>query len=231
MRYLIGETNWKMVTLSKAVADSGLLRTSCEAGEELADFHRMGQHDLLVLEASQLGRHVSLADLRAQRPDVPICLIASTPAPERIAHWLMAGADAVIEDTAALPEALARLSAVARRAHGVAHPLVERGPLLLDLERRRAHLGEVTLSLSPKLYEILEFLVLRPGRLAARDALLGHVYGFENEPAPRVFDVYMCNLRAHLQSVGPALKIETVRGAGYRLEVNERRKDARPLAA
>ena len=60
---------------------------------------------------------------------------------------------------------------------------------------------------------------------------MSHVYGFEDEPAPRVFDVYMCNLRSHLQSVGPALKIETVRGSGYRLEVNERRKDARPLAA
>ena len=86
MRYLIGETNWKMVTLSKAVADSGVLRTRCEAGEELADFHEMGQHDLLVLEATQLGRHVSLAELRAQRPDVPICLVASAPTPERIAH-------------------------------------------------------------------------------------------------------------------------------------------------
>lgn len=231
MRYLIGETNWKMVTLSKAVADSGVLRTRCDDGEELADFHGMGQHDLLVLEAAQLGRAVSLADLRAQRPGIPICVVASNPPPERIAQWLMAGADAVIEDTAPLPEALAQLSAVARRAHGVAQPVIERGPLLLDLEQRRAHLGDVTLSLSPKLYEILEFLVLRPGRLAAREALLSHVYGFEDEPAPRVFDVYMCNLRAHLQSVGHALKIETVRGSGYRLEVTERRRGARPLAA
>ncbi|MBY6002525.1 winged helix-turn-helix domain-containing protein [Salipiger bermudensis] len=231
MRYLIGETNWKMVSLSKAVAESGLLLTRCEAGEELADFHSMGQHDLLVLDAALLGRDVSLADLRALRPDIPICLVAASPAPERIASWLMAGADVVMEDSTPLPEMLARLAAVARRAHGIAHPLVERGPLLLDLERRRAHLGDVTLSLSPKLYEILEFLALRPGRLAAREALLGHVYGFENEPAPRVFDVYMCNLRSHLGSVGAALKIETVRGSGYRLEVSERRKEARPLAA
>ncbi|MCR8550735.1 response regulator transcription factor [Salipiger sp. P9] len=231
MRYLIAETTWKLVSLSKAVADSGTLRTRCDAGEEIEDFHQMGEHDLIVLDAAQLRRHCSLTRLRELRPDTPICLIARKPEPEQIATWLMSGADTVIDEAAPLPEMLGRLAAVARRAHGIAQPTLERGPLYLDLAARRVHVGEVTLSLSPKLYEILEFLALRPGRLASREALLNHVYGFENEPAPRVFDVYMCNLRTHLNGIAGALRIDTVRGSGYRLEVTERRKTARALAA
>ncbi|WP_289156028.1 response regulator transcription factor [uncultured Salipiger sp.] len=231
MRYLIAETTWKMVSLSKAVSDTGTLVSRCEAGDEIEDFHSMKAHDLLVLDAGQLTRGASLSRLRELNPETPVCLIARKPLPEQIASWLLSGADTVIDETASTAEMLARLAAVARRAHGVSQPMLECGPLLLDLDRRRVHVGAVTLSLSPKLYEILEFLALRSGKLASREGLLNHVYGFENEPAPRVFDVYMCNLRNHLAGVAGALRIETVRGSGYRLEVTERRRTARAPAA
>ncbi|MCD1617784.1 response regulator transcription factor [Salipiger marinus] len=231
MRYLIAETTWKMMSLSHVLAGNGTLLTRCDQAEEIEEFHRAGAHDLLVCDASLLVQHSSLARLRDIKPDVPICLLARNAASDQTAAWLMAGADAVLPDSAALTEMAARLNAVARRALGVARPVLECGPLLLDLELRRARVGEVTLSLSPKLYELLEFLALRPGRLASREELMSHVYGFENEPAPRVFDVYMCNLRSHLSSLKGALAIETVRGEGYRLQVTERRGTARPLAA
>lgn len=231
MRYLIAETSWKMVSLAKAVADRGTLVTRCEAGEEIEDFHKIGVHDVVVFDAVQLLRHTSLTRLRELHPDTPIVLLARKPDPEQIAAWLTAGADTVIDEAAALPEVIARMDAVARRAQGVSCTRLDCGPLAFDLESRRVHLGDVTLSLSPKLYEILEYLALRPGRLASREALLSHVYGFENEPAPRVFDVYMCNLRSHLAGIANAIRIETVRGAGYRLELVDPAGLEKPLAA
>lgn len=231
MRYLIAETSWKMVSLAKAVSDRGTLVTRCEAGEEIEDFHKIGEHDLVVFDAIQLLRQTSLLRLRELHPDTPIVLIARKAGPEQIAAWLTAGADSVIDESAPMPEMIARIEAVARRAQGVAQPHLACGPLTFDLETRRVHLADVTLSLSPKLYEILEYLALRPGRLASREALLSHVYGFENEPAPRVFDVYMCNLRSHLSTIADAVRIETVRGAGYRLELAEPMGTQKPLAA
>ncbi len=231
MRYLIAETSWKLISLGKAVSDQGTLVTRCESGSEIEDFHKIGEHDLVVLDAAQLMRRTSIGHLRLLRPDTPIVLIARGAEAEQIAAWLSAGADTVIDESAPLPEMIARIDAVARRAQGVCRPQLVCGPLTFDLEARRVHLGDVTLSLSPKLYEILEYLALRPGRLAARESLLSHVYGFENEPAPRVFDVYMCNLRAHLSSIADAVRIETVRGAGYRLELVEPTGTQKPLAA
>lgn len=231
MRYLVAETNWKLIGLSRALAEAGTLVTRCDNGEDLDAFHSMGTHDLAVLDARLLGRDTSLARLRDAHPNVPLCVIARKPDPAQIAAWINAGADTVLAEEMPLPEMTARLHAVARRAHGVASKQLECGPLRLDLETRRVHAGEITLSLSPKLYEILEFLTLRSGRLASRDQLLGHVYGFENEPAPRVFDVYMCNLRSHLAHVAEDLSIETVRGAGYRMRAAGCSRAAELIAA
>ena len=231
MRYLIAETTWKMMSLGHALAQTGTLLTRCEAAEDIEEFHRIGAHDLLVIEASVLRNQTTLTRLRERNPEVPIAVISREADGAQIAAWLMAGADTVLPSEASSEEILARLGAVARRAHGVSLPVSDCGPLRFDLEKRRVHFGTTTLSLSPKLYEILEFLALRPGRLATRETLMNHVYGFENEPAPRVFDVYMCNLRAHLASLEGALTIDTVRGEGYRLRITERRSDTRTIAA
>ncbi|WP_226626638.1 winged helix family transcriptional regulator [Alloyangia pacifica] len=231
MRYLIAETTWKMIGLGHALSQTGTLLTRCEAAEDIEEFHRIGAHDLLVIEAAVLRSQTTLTRLRELNPEVPIALISRPVDGAQIAAWLMAGADTVLPSEASPEEILARLGAVARRAHGVSGPISDCGPLRLDLEKRRVHFGATTLSLSPKLYEILEFLALRPSRLATRETLMNHIYGFENEPAPRVFDVYMCNLRAHLAPVEAALSIETVRGEGYRLRVTERRGAARTMAA
>ncbi|GGG80591.1 DNA-binding response regulator [Salipiger pallidus] len=227
MRYLIAETSWKLVSLSKAIADTGTLVTRCEGTEDVEDYHKIGAHDGLIVDAAFIGRSTSLSRLRDLAPNKPICVLARKATPQQIAKWLMSGADTVIDEAAPLPEIIARIGAVARRTYHVPQPVLHCGPLRLDLEARRVHLGDVTLSLSPKLYEIIEFLALRAGALASREELLNHVYGFENEPAPRVFDVYMCNLRNHLSPVSDVLGIETVRGSGYRLEVSEGRVAAR----
>ncbi|WP_417723464.1 winged helix-turn-helix domain-containing protein [Salipiger sp.] len=221
MRYLVAETTWKLMGLSQALAESGTLVTRCDQGEDIDAFQSTGEHDLVVLDAGALGKHTTLARLRDARPAQPVCVLARQPDHRKVAEMLNAGADMVLPEDIPLPELVTRLHALSRRAHGVALGEMDCGPLRFDLESRRVHLEDVTLSLSPKLYEILEFLALRPGRLATREQLLNHVYGFENEPAPRVFDVYLCNLRTQLANVAGALTIETVRGSGYRMMVRE----------
>jgi DNA-binding response OmpR family regulator len=113
----------------------------------------------------------------------------------------------------------ARLQALARRRHGLAHSQLTYGPLTIDIDQRSVAIHGEALKLTPKLYELIEFLALRPRQLVTRNALLGHVYGLNDEPNTRVFDVYMCNLRAFLKATDGEVSIETVRGAGFRLHV------------
>ncbi|MFZ7091532.1 winged helix-turn-helix transcriptional regulator [Primorskyibacter sp. 2E233] len=222
MRYLIAESNWDMMTLAQDLVTNGTLLTRTDRPEDLTHYMQIGQADLVVLAASQLGRDgVTLENLRNVRSCAPIALIARGASSEQKAAWLMAGADTVIDSQISCEEMLARLQAVARRAHGLGRPVLQYGPLRVDLMHRRAHLGDVRLKLTPKIYELLEFIALRPGRLVTRETLLTHIYGLENEPDPRVFDVYMCNLRAQLSASGGAVDIETARGSGFRFVVGD----------
>lgn len=222
MRYMIVETSWTMMSLAQELQASGLLLTRTDRPEDVPLFLEQVGADILVIELNAL-KHAkySLSALREISPHTPIALIMPHPTSSDIAKWLDAGADAVIPTGADLDEVAFQLHALARRAHGLGRSELAYGPLRIDLQARKVSLRTVAIKLSPKLYELLEYIALRPGRLVARADLLSHIYGLENEPDARVFDVYMCNLRACLSDSDGHLDIETVRGAGYRFLVNE----------
>jgi DNA-binding response OmpR family regulator len=222
MRYLIAETSWTMMTLAAELAANGTLMTRTDRIEDVSHFLRDGVADLLILGADQIGpKGLSMTSLSAISPETPIALVAEKPTSEQIAKWLDAGADAVIDSARAPEEAVMMLQAVARRAHGLGRPQILYGPLRIDLHTRKAYMLSCPLKLSPKLYELLEYLALRPGQLVTRAELLSHIYGLENEPDPRVFDVYVCNLRACLEASAGAVDIETVRGSGFRFAAQD----------
>ncbi|MBT53481.1 MAG: transcriptional regulator [Mameliella sp.] len=217
MRYLIAETNWSLMTLASALSDAGNLLTRTDRPEDIPHFLHITPADLLVLDARDLDRPgLSLANLRRAHPLMPIALMAKDASHTQIVRWLESGADTVLDPASPPQEAMMGLSAIARRAHGLAQPVLRYGPLSIDLQHRIAHLTGCPIKLSPKVYELLEYIALRPRRLINRAALLGHIYGLEDEPDPRVFDVYVCNLRACLAATEGAVDIETVRGSGYR---------------
>lgn len=220
MRYLIAETSWTMMTLAQDLCANGTLLTRTDRPEDVPQYLRLGQADLLLIEAEQVGRHgLSLTAMRRDFPNLCIALVMPTPSSADIAHWLDAGADTVIAQETDSEEVIMRLQAVVRRALGLSVPELRFGPLRLDLLQRKAYVSDCPIKLSPKLYELLEFIALRPGRLVTRAELLSHVYGLENEPDPRVFDVYMCNLRACLKPTRGMVDIETVRGSGFRFAI------------
>lgn len=217
MRYLIAETSWTLMTLAQDLSKAGLLLTRTDRPEDIMHFLHMSPADLLILDAGALdGDGMSLARLRHKQPGMPIALFARNASHEQVARWLEAGADTVLTEDCPTEEAIMILAAIARRAHGLARPWVGFGPLKIDLHRHKAYLNDCPIKLSPKVYELLEYMALRPQRLISRSALLGHIYGLEDEPDARVFDVYVCNLRACLDAADGAVDIETVRGAGYR---------------
>ncbi|MBS0124717.1 response regulator transcription factor [Thetidibacter halocola] len=217
MRYLIAETSWTMMNIARRLVEDGSLLTRTDRPEDIAHYLRLGEIDAVVLEGgATVSNGLSLAALRAICGSVPVVLIADRAQRSQIAEWLAAGADTVISASTDPTEISARILAVARRAHGCSSPTLTFGPLHLDLARRRAQLDGAWLHLTPKVYEILEFMALRAGTLVTRDALLSHVYGLEGEPDARVFDVYMCTLRGHLKAAGEAVQIQTMRGEGFR---------------
>ena len=201
MRYLIAETSWDMMSLVQDIVGTGTLLTRTDRPEDLKHYLSLGVSDLVLVEVAELGRNgLSLRGLRVAAGRIPIVLLASGATSKQKAEWFAEGADAVVDPSHPNEEILHHLMAVARRALGLPVAELDYGPLKLNLNTRMAHIHGCPLKLSPKIYEMLEYIALRPSQVISREALLNHIYGLEGEPETRIFDVYACNRQMPLHA-------------------------------
>jgi DNA-binding response OmpR family regulator len=126
----------------------------------------------------------------------------------------------LFDDFCVLPlaqgELIARLEHVLwRMGRTIDHQLIERGPLVLNLETYQAGIAGRALDLTYMEYQLLRFLATHPGKVFTRETLLSRVWGYEYYGGARTVDVHVRRLRAKLGEEHAHL-IETVRSVGYR---------------
>lgn len=154
-----------------------------------------------------------IAEIRAKSA-VPIVVLSARNAEAVKVEALDLGADDYVQKPFGVDELLARLRAGLR--HGVqargSLPVVETGPLRIDMERRTVSKGGVPVKLSPKEYDLLCELALSLGRTIPHKDLLRAVWGSERAEI-QYLRVYMSQLR---QKIGAELILSET-GVGYRL--------------
>lgn len=117
-------------------------------------------------------------------------------------------------------EVVARVKSVIRRATlqpSASEPL-NSGELMVNLETRRVSLAGAPVLLTATEFDLLAYLMSRPGRVFTRDELLSQVWGYSSVVGTRTVDVHIAQLRAKFGNHNP---IRTVRGVGYSVEKNE----------
>jgi two-component system phosphate regulon response regulator PhoB len=144
-----------------------------------------------------------------------IMLTARGEEGERV-RGLSIGADDYVVKPFSVPELMARVRALLRRARPerVASRLAA-GDLELDRETRRVRRAQRDVHLGPTEFRLLEFLMEKPGRVLSRGQLLDGVWGTAAEIDERTVDVHVGRLRKQLSRGREADPIRTVRGAGY----------------
>jgi two-component system, OmpR family, phosphate regulon response regulator PhoB len=156
--------------------------------------------------------------IRARRETerLPVIMLTARGEEGDRVRGLATGADDYIVKPFSVPELLARVRALLRRAKPahIANLLVA-GDIELDRETHRVRRSGKELHLGPTEFRLLEFLMQSPGRVFTREQLLDGVWGHDVYIDERTVDVHVGRLRKALNRARKPDPIRTVRGAGY----------------
>lgn len=134
---------------------------------------------------------------------------------------LESGADDVVGKPIYMPEFLARVNACLRRPANFAHSDVyTAGGITIDDIGHRVLVDGSSVSLAPREYRLLHFLLTNQDRVFSRKQLLVHVWDRDTLVGPRTVDVHVRRLRSLLEPFGYDRYLQTVRGSGYRFSLD-----------
>jgi two-component system, OmpR family, phosphate regulon response regulator PhoB len=155
---------------------------------------------------------------RSETRRIPIIILTARGEESERIRGLATGADDYIVKPFSVPELIARVNALLRRAapEKVAD-ILSFGDLEMDREKRRVSRAGRAIELGPTEYRLLEYLLERPGRVFSREQLLDGVWGRDIYIDERTVDVHIGRLRRALNRDHETDPIRTVRGAGYAL--------------
>jgi DNA-binding response OmpR family regulator len=173
-------------------------------------------YDVIVLDRDLPGLHGDqvCAELIDAGCRSRVLMLTAAAANEDLVEGLGLGADDYLPKPFDFPVLIARIGALARRAHPAVPPVLRHADLVVDTARRRASRGGRELELSPKEFGVLELLLASSGRAVSAEELLQRVWDEFADPFTSAVKITISRLRAKL---GDPPLIETAPKAGYRI--------------
>jgi two-component system response regulator PhoP len=157
--------------------------------------------------------------LRASERRFPVLILTARSEWQDKVKGLEAGADDYLTKPFHPEELKARVAALIRRSAGHSQPEVGFGPLRVDLSAQRVSLDGREVELTTYEYKVLEYLVLHPGEVVTKTDLSEHIYEEDADRDSNVIEVFIGRLRRKIDPDGQLQPVETLRGRGYRLNL------------
>ena len=216
MRILITEDEPRLLkSLAKALREEGYAVDTADTGDEGLYKAQNYPYDAIVLDIMLPGMDGwgILERLRKEKKTPVLMLTARDGPPDRV-KGLDLGADDYLVKPFDLPELLARLRALIRRAAGHAQTQIELNDIVIDMRARAVTLVGKAVILTAREYSILEYLALHRGQVVSRTELYEHLLDETDDTLSNLMDVHVFGIRKKL---GHTL-ITTRRGQGYCIE-------------
>jgi len=223
MRVLVVEDEKRLAAgLKKGLEAEGFAADVALDGTDGLWMAREHPYDAIVLDIMLPGvnGYRICATLREEGNWTPILMLTAKDGEFDEAEALDTGADDYLTKPFSSVVLVAHLRALIRRGAGERPTVLSAGDLRYDPAARRAWRGDVEVSLTARETALLEFLLRRKGDVVSKTEILDHVwdYGFEGDL--NIVEVYVRHLRNKLDRPFGRSAIQTVRGAGYRLEAD-----------
>lgn len=215
MHILIIEDQQKLAANLKALLElEHYAVTVCHDGKEGFEKAMTQETDLIILDLNLPGMdgYVICAMLRQHKKNIPILMLTARTKQQEVVHGLNIGADDYLTKPFDSDELIARVRSLLRRSSSSRGPKLISRDLVMDTNSQEVLLKDRKVSLSPKEYALLEFLLRNKGVVQDRPTIINHVWGGRDELMfSQTVDVHIAYLRRKL---GKNV-IETVPGRGY----------------
>lgn len=185
--------------------------------------HRAQEHsyDALVVDLMLPGTNgfKICSTLREEDNWTPILVLTAKEGELDQTEALDTGADDYLTKPFSFPVLVSRLRALLRRTGGAGAPApAMAGDLRIDSRSRRVWRGDAEVELTSRQFDVLEFFMRRVGEVVTKDEILQGVWEYDFDGDPNIVEVYVGRLRRAIDTPFERRALETVRGAGYRLD-------------
>jgi two-component system OmpR family response regulator len=216
VRVLLVDDEVRMsAALRRGLVAEGFAVEVATTGPEGLELARLGDFDAVVLDVMLPGMSgfEVVRRLRAEDNWVPVLMLSAKDGEHDQADGLDSGADDYLTKPFSFIVLLARIRALLRRGVQARPAVLASGDLTLDPATREVRRDGTLVSLTPREFLLLEYLIRQAGRVVSKTELLDHVWDSAADTAPNAVEVYVGYLR---RKIG-AGRLVTVRGAGYML--------------
>jgi DNA-binding response OmpR family regulator len=217
-------------TLKYNLEHAGYQVVAAGDGVAALEYARNHPFDLILMDIMLPGLDgIEITRILRNEQSTPIVMLTAKDDEIDRVLGLEIGADDYLTKPFSMRELIARVKAQLRRVRLIEDEINRKeshqdasltfGDLVLDTQRREVFLGQETLVLKPKEYELLHYLAIHQGKALSRDLILEEVWGWDYSGGSRSVDVHIRWLREKIEE-DPAhpRRITTLRGVGYRFE-------------
>ena len=222
MRILIMEDDVEAaVAMARGLSEAGHETLHAADGQAGLNAARDGKFDVLVVDRMmpRMNGVEVVETLRREGDQTPVLFLSALGEVSDRVDGLKAGGDDYLVKPYAFAELIARVEALSRRREtGSVSTVLKVGDLEMDLIARTVHRAGQDIDLQPREFQLLEFLMRHANQSVTRTMLLEKVWEYHFDPQTNVIDVHISRLRSKIDKGFPRAMLQTVRGAGYRLE-------------
>ena len=222
MRILIVEDDLEAAeVMDRGLTEAGHECVRASDGEAGLSAAQAGEFDVMIVDRMmpRMDGITMIQTIRREGDQTPVLFLSALGEITDRVDGLKAGGDDYLVKPYAFVELIARVEALSRRREtGSVQTLLRVGELEMDLIARTVHRQGKEIDLQPREFQLLEFMMRHAGQSVTRTMLLEKVWEYHFDPQTNVIDVHVSRLRSKIDKGFDRAMLQTVRGAGYRLD-------------